>query len=288
MLNTEWPSDEIRTLAESAGKPLEVATAETFVRGGWKARLGSYFADGALDVVRKLDVLAEREAQLSSGLPVRVRALISCKAFPPERSPAAYSVPKESALSFAPGMLSGRRSPTGWANDGASVGPLLSIEESGPLRLLKDLKLEDGDPLVAFDQFERVETKKKGQAEPQISFKRSPDGDRQLFTGIDSCVKAAIFWTQEDYQKSDAVYFAALNVPILLLSVPFWDVPIEKGEPGSPRIRSIAHQTSLLPIRGHTKGLMTLVCAREKLSEVIVALDSLLSWFAKECAILAG
>jgi len=126
-------------LGASAGKPLEVATAESFVRKAWKARLGSYFVDGALDVARELDVFAERESRLPSGLPVRVRALISCKAFPQDRSPIAYSVLRDSALSFTPGLLTSHRSPT-------TLGPLSVIEERAALQLLQNLQLGKSDP----------------------------------------------------------------------------------------------------------------------------------------------
>jgi hypothetical protein len=288
MPNTDWAADEIQKLAERAGKPLEVATAESFARKGWTARLGSYFAHGALDVARELDVLSERQSELPSGLPARVRALISCKAFPPDRSPIAYSVPKESSLSFTPGLLSSHRTQTAWKGNQQISGPIHEIEKEAAMQLLEYLKLDKADPLVAFDQFERIEIKKKGQPKLEVTYKRSPDGDRQLFTGIDSCVQAAIFWTQEDYQQHNPVYFAALNVPIFLLSVPFWDIPIGRGKPGTPRISTLGHQISLLPLREHAKGLMTLVATIEMLPKLIEALDNLLIWLVRECTALAG
>jgi len=287
-MNIDWPADEMAKLGASAGKPLEVATAEGFAQNGWKARLGSYFADGALDVPRELDVLAERESRLPSGLPVRVRALISCKAFPPDRSPIAYSVPKDSALSFTPGLLTSHRSPTAWAGGLQTTGPLPDIEERAALQLLQNVQLDQAGPLVAFDQFQRIEVRKKGQPKPEVTYKRLPDGDKQLFTGIDSCVKAAIFWTQEDYQQNNPVHFAAMNVPILLLSLPFWDIPTGRGRRASPRISTMGHQISLLPLRPHSKGLMTLVSNTEELPNLITALRSLLAWFVNECNVLAG
>ena len=93
MKNTEWPPQEIMDVARSSGKPLEVVCAQGFLAAGWKARLGSHFEDG-LATSRELDVLAEREALLPPphNMTVRVRALVSCRGFPAERSPLVYSV----------------------------------------------------------------------------------------------------------------------------------------------------------------------------------------------------
>jgi len=169
-----------------------------------------------------------------------------------------------------------------------ATGPLPNIEERAALQLLQNLHLDQADLLVAFDQFQRIEVRKKGQPEPEVTYKRFPDGDKQLFTGIDSCVKAAIFWTQEDYQQYNPAFFAALNVPILLLSLPFWDIPIGRGRRGSPRINTMGHQISLLPLKPRSKGLMTLVSNTEKLPNLIMGLDGLLTWFLNECNVLAG
>ena len=64
MRNTDWPPAEILRIARTSGKPLEVECAEAFLAAGWTARLGSYYADGALDVPRELDVLAEKSVKL--------------------------------------------------------------------------------------------------------------------------------------------------------------------------------------------------------------------------------
>lgn len=87
MSHTDWPKEEVQQLAESSGRPLEVACAQAFLAAGWSARLGAHFARGALDEDRELDVLAVKEERLlaRSGVTVRLRALISCRGFPSER-----------------------------------------------------------------------------------------------------------------------------------------------------------------------------------------------------------
>jgi hypothetical protein len=84
MTNTDWPPREIANVAKTSGRPLEVVCAQAFLAAGWTARLGSYFSDG-LDGTRELDVLAEREELLPAPLaiPVRIRALVSCRGFLP-------------------------------------------------------------------------------------------------------------------------------------------------------------------------------------------------------------
>ncbi len=205
MKNTDWPKGEIQRLARSSGKPLEVSCAEGFLGAGWKARLGSHFADGALDVIRELDVLDEKEEVLAANLPVRVRALVSCRGFPPERSPLAYSVSQSSVPSFAPRVLSGHRAqPQPWLSRDQAYGPLDDLEGKAATRLLQASGLSTSRSLVAFDMLERnevVSRRLRNTDKAIVTYGRCRDGDRQLFGAVDSSVKAAFFWVKEDYQR---------------------------------------------------------------------------------------
>ncbi len=276
MRNTEWPKEEVQRLARSAGKPLEVTCAQQFLSAGWKARLGSYFTDGELKTLRELDVLAQKEVVLAEREHTicRVRATVSCRGFPPERSPLAYSVSTGCVPSFAPCLLSSHRGRQ-------SNGALAELEAISARRLLSVSGLEATRPLVAFDMMERVErTRKTGkeQTETTVSFVRCKDGDHQLFMGVDSCVKAAFYWTQQDYSEFSSGFFVTLNVPVCILSVPFWDVCLDDGTVGEPVIRQRGYQTSLYPSHPATQEVMALVWAEEECRHLVRLLDDLLLW----------
>jgi hypothetical protein len=286
--NTEWPTDEIRRIAQSAGKPLEVSCAEQFLAAGWKARLGSHFADGALDVIRELDVLVEKEYLLPRDLPVRVRALMSCRGFPPERSPLAYSVSQSSVPSFSPRLLSSHRTYQPWPGRTQSSGPLDELEGSAAARLLQATNLTESRPLVAFDMLERTETVPGKKKPAGITSSRCRDGDRLLFSALDSSVKAAFFWTQEDYQHNEPLHFAALNVPVALLSVPFWDVCIDGGTVGKPDVKYCGYQSNAYPARPFSKEVTAFIWTAERIGELITALDHLFGWFREEVVRISG
>src|SRR5437867_7344057 len=170
MTNTDWPPREIANVAKTSGRPLEVVCAQAFLAAGWTARLGSYFSDG-LDGTRELDVLAEREELLPAPLaiPVRIRALVSCRGFPPERSPLTYSVSKSCVPSFSVRLLSSHRvyrSP----NAPVNYGRLEHLEKPAALHLLEAAGLREARPIVAFDMIERAEiVKTKGRSEPEVT-----------------------------------------------------------------------------------------------------------------------
>jgi hypothetical protein len=279
MRNTEWPKDEVQRLAKSSGKPLEVTCAQQFLSAGWKARLGSYFTEGELKTLRELDVLAEKEEVLPrlAGAICRVRVVVSCKGFPPERSPLAYSVSTGCVPSHAPCLLSSHREHHQRLGSRTS-GPLPDLEAAGADVLLRASSLHGARPLVAFDMLERKEeTRRKGkdQIETTVEFNRC--GDKPLFAGIDSCIKAAFYWMQQDYSCSTG--FVALNVPVCVLSAPFWDVCIDDGTVGETEIRQRGYQTNLYPSYPGTQEVMSLVWAAEEMSKLVNAVDSLFGWF---------
>lgn len=291
MKNTDWPKDEIQRVARSSGKPLEVSCAETFLAAGWRARLGSHFADGALDVIRELDVLAEKEEPLSPDMPVRVRALVSCRGFPPDRSPLAYSVSPARVPSFSPRLLSGHRSRQTWAGRDQAYGPLDDLEGSAAARLLQASELADARPLVAFDMLERnvsAAKKNKHKGDAAVTYGRSRDGDRLLFGAVDSSIKAAFFWVQEDYQRQQPINFAALNVPVCVLSLPFWDTCIDGGIPGEPEVKYRGYQSNAYPGRPSSREVMALVWSVDRMADLVTALDVLFRWFRDEIGAISG
>ena len=272
-------------VARSSGKPLEVVCAQAFLAAGWKARLGSHFEDG-LATSRELDVLAEREALLPPphNMTVRVRALVSCRGFLAERSPLVYSVSTSCVPSFAPRLLSSYRAFRA-RQDTPTAGSLEYVEEQGAAWLLQSTQLETARPVVAFDIIERTEiVSKKGKTKGHITvaFSRLREGDRQLFGAIDSCVKATLFWLQEDYQMHRPVYFATLNVPVCILSVPFWDVCIDGGGIAEPEIQHRGYQTSFYPYQTSSREVMALLWTADGITRLVDILNDLFAWFCDE------
>jgi hypothetical protein len=277
--HTDWPKEEVRRLAENSGKPLEVACAQALLAAGWSARLGAHFASGALDEDRELDVLAVKEERLlaRSGVTIRLRALISCRGFPSERAPLTYSVSSSCVPSFAPRLLSSHRALQ--AVQGVQHGTLPGLEQHGAAELLRVTELDTERALVAFDIIERMLPKgrKKGQL-GTTTYKAIGDG--QLFKAIDSALSAAFYWRQQDY--SDASYFVVLNIPVFLLSIPFWDVCIDQAKVGEPAIQKRGYQNNLYPDRPNPTQAIVLVWTRDELPALVQALDSLFDWLRAE------
>jgi hypothetical protein len=208
MKNTEWDAALIREAVLTSGKPLEVRCAQAFLRAGWKARLGSHFSDGGLGAARELDVLAEKETPTAgtSGMIFRVRALVSCRGFRPERSPFVYSVSTSCVPSFVPRLLSSHRARRAFQASGTTTGPIDHVETSSAARLLKATELQGSRPVVAFDMMERTETVATPKKSASVDYKRSPDGDKQLFGAIDSSTKAAFLGAGGSPDAEPAVF----------------------------------------------------------------------------------
>jgi hypothetical protein len=136
-------------------------------------------------------------------------------------------------------------------------------------------KLIAAREIVAFDVIERDEDKKG-----VVSFERK--GDKQIFEAVDSCVQAAqAWWRRDNLTTQDA--FAVLNVPICLLSMPFWDVCIDEGRVGTPEILRRGYHTIGYPSELHAqREIMTVVWAAEELDDLLHALNHLFDWFRAE------
>lgn len=279
MKSTEWPKTEVKAATEGTGKPAEVGCAQAFLAAGWTARLGSYYADGALDVPRELDVLAVKETPPlgPAGPIIRVRALVACRGFPPERAPLTYSVSSSIVPPFEPRFLSAHRSSHTRPGARTNIGAMVDLERAGADRFLA-ATLEDARPVVALDILEREAPKNQPKAAPTVQ--RAKGGDARLFSAFDSALKAALFWMAEDYKsQTDSMTFATLNVPVCLLSVPFWDVCIDPGTTAEPTLRSRAYQSGLYPERPIAREILTLVWTQDELPALVAGLDDLFTWF---------
>ena len=128
--------------------------------------------------------------------------------------------------------------------------------------------------------------KQKGEA--AVTYGRSRDGDRLMFGAVDSSIKAAFFWVQEDYQRQQPIHFAALNVPVCVLSLPFWDTCIDGGTPGEPEVKYRGYQSNAYPARPSSKEVMALIWSVEGMADLVTALDDLSRWFRDEIGTISG
>jgi hypothetical protein len=302
MKNSDWPPAEVQKTAGSSGKPLEVQCALAFLRRGeWAANLSSYFEDPASGIPRELDVLADRWERLGNeggGVSVicRLRALVSCKGFPPAHSPMAYSVSRECVPPFEEAVL--------YENSEAGAGTADAVSKGAGEKLLEVSGLTAARPLIAFDVIEREEREKKGKGKagtdpPFVAFRSRPNGDRPLYEGFDSALKATFYWAQGDSlnlrltpEKHRQIHLA-LYVPILVTSVPFWEVPIDDGIVGTPFVSRRGFQTMRYPTptpsrESRNRDVTTLIWTADDLPALVEALDKLFEWFRSEIRALGN
>lgn len=114
---------------------------------------------------------------------------------------------------------------------------------------------------------------------PRLKYDYTRITDKDLFEGVDSALKAAIFW--QTISSSSDVY---LRVPVLVTSKPWFDVPLDKGEVGMPVQSTRGYKTTLYPYKGVAEPelLTSLIWAEEELPVLVDALNKLFSWFVDE------
>src|SRR5208337_4468669 len=88
------------------------------------------------------------EYSLRVSLPEHTRLLMLCEAVILCR-----------CLSFPPGLPTSHRNATVWADNLPTTGPLRDLEEKAAAWLLRYLALDRENPIVAFDQFQKTETR---------------------------------------------------------------------------------------------------------------------------------
>jgi hypothetical protein len=263
-----WDKTELKNLAFASGKPLEVRCAEQFYQKGWHVKLGSFYRDidGKL---RELDALVEKNQEHNlNGHPceITLRVLCSCKGFLPETRPVTYSVSENKNVALKPAFMYEGRTRLGAIMErmGEKTADLFIRRE--------DLK----DQLIGFDMFEKKTV--KGTEE----YRRKGDRD-YIYEGLDSAIKAAIFWFQRDkhtYQQLKLQNYhrgyVTLSVPLLVTQHPFFDFTMDKGQPTDRVIRHSGYFVGYYPYREEEpEKIMSLIWHVEKLTDLIKHLDFL-------------
>jgi hypothetical protein len=293
MSNASWDKEEIRKLAAASGKPLEVRCAEVFLQEGWDVRLGTFYTDVASEKIRELDFLAERMIPIQTinqnqdgiDYTLRFRILGSCKGFPAGRGPVAYSVFSSHTAVEKPCLICYE-----CGLNGRSFALSMSLQSAWVL--LQKAKLLNSQQIVGFDIFDREELAqrpKNPSQPPQVKYSRV--GDRDLYEGLDTAIKAAIFWYREDRRLKRLQIGGAnhcsitLNIPLLVCSLPFWSVSIDGGKAGAPELRSSGFHVGLYPSGDSERPpepITSIIWEIEKLAELTRHLSQLIEYVLDE------
>jgi hypothetical protein len=139
------------------------------------------------------------------------------------------------------------------------------------------MTLSGSRPIVAFDTLQRTD---KGI--------QSRKGDRELYEGFDSALKAAMFWTQADDEwGSRGRRHMILSIPTLVLSQPYWDVPIDGPGIGDPTVQSAGYVLGIYPVGQRLAAVfprssLILVCAFSELPRVVRTFNDLWAWLTSK------
>lgn len=269
-----WDKNEIKKLASISGKPLEVECADKFAQAGWQVTLGTYYQDVASEKVRELDVLIQKTQEIVVGdfkYDVSIRVLGSCKGFPAGYGPITYSVLQNSRSVHGPIFMYRSRRSFG------DITPQMAWNSAA--HFLQNAKLNNSKQVVGFDIYCREENKRSS------AFEYSRKTDRDLYEGLDSAIKAAVYWDAVDantYHR-DRVHsqkrgHATLNIPLLITSLPFWNVAMDQGKSGEPELTYSGYHVGLYPFADeehNPKPVMSLLWAASKLQDLTHSLNVL-------------
>jgi len=270
--------ERIKELSGKSGKPLEVEVAQSFLNWGshpgldseWKVYLGTHFQDGD-ERIRELDVLARRiQVNETLNLNCTLEALVSCKGFPVEDHPVTFSVSRAAIPEHEePDLLHFVRPPAKRSDLGKDTVRMLLYET----RLFDDYKVLKTRRIVGFDIF---------RDDPKQGMRAL--GDRNLFEGLDSAMKACVDWARRKLPVAsrEDECLVRLQLPILVLQRPWHDVSIDGGAVGDPVETHWGFISNQYPVEHPPKPLTPLFClmvSRDKLEELQKALLGVYSWF---------
>jgi len=105
-------------------------------------------------------------------------------------------------------------------------------------------------------------------------------GDRTLFEGLDSALRASFFWMtmQLPAFHSMSEGLIRVQIPVLVFSRPWHEIPVDGGTLGDPVPTTLGYVSNLYPVSGMhglPVSLFTLLIARERLQDFQKALGNL-------------
>ncbi len=282
--NDQWDPMKLQEKANTSGKPFEIACALKLIEsnnaahgsGGpeWTIDLGSYYLDPTMGKTRELDVMATKMFVGSKGatrLRTFLKLTISCKGFAPGAGPITFSVPRGiQSSALAPCLLNGR-SDVG----GADVG----FGQNAAASLLKTLGLWDGadsKAIVGYDVY-----KEQGAPScPEYSNMRQEEHDMFEY-GIDSAVKAAVFWHRLRFPGELSCGGAIL--PIFVTKTGWWDFDISAGTAAIPVTRHKGFLVNTYPISDRKEApvsLISLICSEQAFGDIVSGIDTFFTEYA--------
>jgi hypothetical protein len=245
----DWDKGEIKRLAMESGRPLEVRCAQAFLAKGWRVRLGTLYRDRD-NTLRELDFLAEKECEFHATVRLspctiylKIRILGSCKGFPANSYPATYSLSVPSA-SLEPTRVAFH----GYGGGLQTLSNYQSLKQEAAAAL--DLVSAFPDQVIGFDILEYQPISNRRGGGPAYVSKT----DKDLFGGLASALFASLYWVNEDFTRYSRAFDPRqgrifLNIPLLALANPFWNVSINDGKTGEPELRHSAIHVSLFPLQ---------------------------------------
>ena len=284
-------ASQIKALSQKSGRPLEVEVAQSFLkapriedvdeqdgRNDWQVFLSSYFLDRGK--VRELDVLARRRRSIELGnttICSTLEVFVSCRGFPKEEHPIAFTVPSNFARREQP----------------------MVMVEFHPARKRETLRWSISKSLL--DHLQQGRPHVSGPRRRTIGFDiyspRSPQkpelkavGDERIYEGIDSALRSSFYWAGIDLPPFFQMEELRLRVQIcvLVLSRPWHEVPIDGGVVGDPIVRDVGFITHLYPLTvgpQHPVPIFVLLIAKERLQDLqgaLLAIDEDLITQARE------
>lgn len=293
-----WDQAKILALAKTTGKSLEVECALMFtasnasvrpaVAGGvavpalapeWVVDLGSYYRDDMMEKTRELDVLATRVKKMGPDgrrIDTIVQVMVSCKGFPPDCGPVAYSMRIDPEVGD-PDLMIGAglsvRAPDGFA------------AEAGR-RLLTALELRPVagalPAIIGYNVF------KEAGADDDPTYDRARKEEKDLFEhGMDSAVKAAVYRHWLTTGRAIPLAF----IPVMVTDKPWWQFPVDTGEVGAPELKKLGYLVNTYPItdgREEPIHLLSLICAKSEFARVVRGIETFADWFANEAGAHCG
>lgn len=286
----ETPVEEIpkrlKEAASRSGKPLEVVCAQSFLhapfimphqdekREEWKVQLSSYYEDKG--TARELDVFARRQRFVpfgqgsESGFNCVLDVFMSCKGFPPEDFPVTFSVPQvvEVKPENPPVVLANiSRRDTAARELAGKVARWLIVAISGG----KSAEASFVRRIIGFDIIK----------DPRILGKPwKANDDSTLFGGLDSAVRAALYWRDVSipplYRMDEEQL--RIQIPVLVLSKGWHDFPVDSGKLGDPKPADLGFTSNLYPLGLQGRPpvpLFTLVISQDRLPDLQKALVEL-------------
>lgn len=284
-IKPEELSGRIKEAAKRSGKPLEVVCARSFLeaprimasineqREAWKVHLSSHYLDELSDKIRELDVLARRQRYVkvgdNAGFNAMLEVFMSCKGFPEDEYPITFAIRETVEVApedppIAPTYVSLPRKCPELERD--------SVE--GLLYFICDMNSSKRYALRRTIGMDVVRDLTEAGKDWKVL------GDRELFEGLDGALRASYYWRRLSLPAihSTAEGLLRVQIPVLVLSRPWHEIPVDGGAIGDPVPTTLSYIANLYPMDGvdHLPvSLFTLLIARERLGDLQKALTNL-------------